>query len=119
MASAPLNCVWRGKSSKNPWTKPPTPSPSNNCSRNPPRRRRCITSEGQSLSNGPLRVRRSSVGTMVAEKPVPIFEEIPDDDDVDHQHAKKKPGELSWPGHFINFDGNEKGRFTDRHPAGP
>ena len=54
---------------------------------------------------------------MVPEEPVAVREQIPDDQDIERQHAEHKP--VRADDEFAHLNRNEERRFTDGQPAGP
>jgi len=54
---------------------------------------------------------------VVPEQPVTVLKKVPDNDHVQHQNEEHR-GRVAVH-QLIDFNGNEEGRFTDRHPARP
>ena len=54
---------------------------------------------------------------MMPEQPFPVLEEVPDNQDVEAENAEDGPRKPM--DEFVNFDGDEEGRFADRQPPGP
>src|ERR1041385_2226278 len=56
---------------------------------------------------------------MVAEEPVAVLVEIPDDEDVDDENDQHVPTGMALAREFVDLDGDEKGRLPNGQPAGP
>src|SRR5580765_7767542 len=60
---------------------------------------------------------RLTVINMTMKQPCPIFEEVPDNTDIDDQDDQDQLGKMM--GKLVYLDRNEERRFPNGQPAGP